>query len=129
MGSVLSEDARTALVADLRAVVADRCSTNPTQLANHSHGESWHAAGVPDVVVFPVATAEVSAILRAAARHGAPVVPYGVGSALEGHVNAIRGGVSVDLSRMNRVLRINVEDLDATVEAGVTHRQLNKVLA
>jgi D-lactate dehydrogenase (cytochrome) len=128
MPSVLSDTARAALVADLQTFLADRCTTNASQLEHHSHGESWHAAGTPDVVVFPLNTDEVSAVVRAAARHGAPVVPFGVGSALEGHVNAIRGGVSIDLSRMNRVLRISVEDLDATVEAGVTHRQLNKAL-
>src|SRR5688500_16040810 len=129
MPSVLSDTARAALVADLQNLLGDRCTTNASHIEHHSHGESWHAPGEPDVVVFPQRTDEVSAIVRAAARHGAPVVPFGVGSALEGHVNAIRGGVSIDLSRMNRVLRVSVEDLDATVEAGVTHRQLNKALA
>ena len=117
------------LVADLRALLGDRCTTNPTQLQNHSHGESWHAPGLPDVVVFPLSTDEVSQVMMIAARHRAAVVAYGVGSALEGHVNAVAGGVSVDLSRMARVLRVSVEDLDATVEAGVTHRQLNKAIA
>jgi D-lactate dehydrogenase (cytochrome) len=128
MSSVLSEAARIALVADLRSLLGDRCTTNPTQLEHHSHGESWHVPGLPDVVIFPQSTGEVSAALQAAARHGAPVVPFGIGSSLEGHVNAVAGGVSVDLSRMNRVLQVNVEDLDARVEAGVTHRQLNKAL-
>ncbi len=129
MTSVLSASTRAALVADLQALLGDRCTTNPTQLEHHSHGESWHASGEPDAVVFPLTTDEVSAVLIAAARHRSPVVPFGIGSALEGHVNAIRGGVSIDLSRMNRVLRVSVDDLDATVEAGVTHRQLNKALA
>ena len=129
MTSVLSPSTRDALVADLRALVGDRCTTNPTQLEHHSHGESWHAAGEPDAVVFPLTTDEVSTIVATAARHRAPVVPFGIGSALEGHVNAIHGGVSIDLSRMNRVVRVSVDDLDATVEAGVTHRQLNKALA
>ncbi len=129
MTSVLSPSTRDALVADLRALVGDRCTTNPTQLEHHSHGESWHASGEPDAVVFPLTTDEVSAVLTTAARHRSPVVPFGIGSSLEGHVNAIRGGVSIDLSRMNRVLRVGVDDLDATVEAGVTHRQLNKALA
>jgi D-lactate dehydrogenase (cytochrome) len=84
---------------------------------------------MPDVVVYPLSTDEVSAVVRAAARAGAPLVPFGAGSSLEGHVNAVAGGVSIDVSRMNRVLRISVEDLDVTVEAGVTHRQLNKALA
>jgi D-lactate dehydrogenase (cytochrome) len=119
----------TALVADLQTLLGDRCSTNPTQLEHHGHGESWHAPGQPDVVVFPVTTEEVSEVLRAAARHRAPVVPFGAGSSLEGHVNAIAGGISIDMSRMNRVVRVSADDLDATVEAGVTHRQLNKALA
>src|SRR6185436_3701546 len=96
---------------------------------HHGHGESWHEPGQPDAVVFPLSTDEVSAVVRIAARHAAPVVPFGAGSSLEGHVNPIHGGVSIDLSRMNRVLRVSAEDLDATVEAGVTHRQLNKALA
>ena len=129
MPSVLSDAARGALVADLQELLRDRCTTNPTQIEHHSHGESWHLPAPPDVVVFPLTTDEVSAIVRAAARHGAPVVPFGVGSALEGHVNAVCGGVSIDLSRMNRVLRVSVEDLDCHVEAGLTHRQLNKTLA
>lgn len=129
MPSMLSDATRAALVADLRAQLGDRCTTNPTQIEHHSHGESWHAPGAPDVVVFPLTTDEVVASVRVAARHGAPLVAFGVGSSLEGHVNAVRGGVSVDLSRMNRVLRVSAEDLDCEVEAGVTHRQLNRVLA
>jgi D-lactate dehydrogenase (cytochrome) len=118
-----------ALAADLQTLLGDRCTTNPTQIEHHAHGESWHPHGAPDVVVFPVTTDEVSAIVRASGRHGVPIVPFGAGTSLEGHVNATAGGISVDLSRMNRVLRVSAEDLDATVEAGVTHRQLNKALA
>ena len=128
MPSVLSAPVRDALVADLRALVGDRCTTNPTQLEHHSHGESWHEHAAPDVVVFPTSTDDVSAIVKVAARHGAPVVPFGIGSSLEGHVNAFSGGVSIDFSKMTRVLAVNADDLDATVEAGVTHRQLNKAL-
>src|SRR3954464_4582523 len=100
MASVLSASARDALIADLRALVGDRCTTNATQLEHHSHGESWHAHATPDVVVFPTATDEVGAIMKVAARHRAPVVPFGIGSSLEGHVNAFSGGVSIDFSRM-----------------------------
>jgi D-lactate dehydrogenase (cytochrome) len=128
MSSCLSDATRTALAADLHALLGDRCSTNATQIEHHSHGESWHTPGSPDVVVFPTSTDEISAILRLANVHRSPVVPFGVGSSLEGHVNAIHGGISVDLTRMNRVLRISAEDLDCQVEAGVTHRQLNKAL-
>ena len=129
MSSILSEAARATLTSDLQSLLGDRCTTNATQIEHHSRGESWHAAGPPDVVVFPVTTAEVSSIVRTAHQHRAPIVPFGVGSSLEGHVNAILGGVSVDLSRMNRILRVSAGDLDCQTEAGVTHRQLNKALA
>lgn len=129
MPSTLAAAAREALIAELQQVFGDRCTTNPTQIEHHSHSESWHAPGEPDVVVFPLSTGEVSAAIKAAARHRAAVIPFGAGSSLEGHVNAVAGGVSIDLSRMNRVLRVSADDLDATVEAGVTHRQLNKALA
>jgi D-lactate dehydrogenase (cytochrome) len=120
---------REALVAGLSVLLGDRCTTNPTQIEHHSHGESWHQPAAPDVVVFPSSSEEVSAIVTMAARHRAPIVPFGAGSSLEGHVHAVAGGVSLDLSRMNRVLRVSADDLDATVEAGVTHRQLNTALA
>jgi len=129
MTSSLAVNARAALVGELQQLLGERCSTNPTQLEHHSHSESWHAPGTPDVVVFPLTTDEVSEIVKTAARHGAAVIAFGAGSSLEGHVNAVAGGVSIDLSRMNRVLRVDADDLDATVEAGVTHRQLNKALA
>ena len=79
MTSVLSATSRDALVADLRAVVGDRCTTNSTQLEHHSHGESWHAQAEPDVVIFPTSTDEVSAIVKASARYSAPVIPFGIG--------------------------------------------------
>src|SRR5688500_4544020 len=129
IGLRLIMPAHPALIADLQTLLGDRCTTNATQLEHHGHGESWHAPGEPDVVVFPTTTHEVSEIVRTAARHGAAIVPFGAGSSLEGHVNAVAGGVSIDLSRMNRVVRVSADDLDATVEAGVTHRQLNKALA
>jgi D-lactate dehydrogenase (cytochrome) len=129
MPSRLADAARATLVSNLTALLGDRASTNATQLEHHSHSESWHPPALPDVVVFPTSTEEVGAIVKAAAAVGAPIVPFGAGSSLEGHVNAIEGGVSVDFSKMNRVLRVSAEDLDATVEAGVTHRQLNKALA
>src|SRR3954468_12811538 len=104
MTSLLSAPAREAMIGDLRARLGDRCSTNATQIEHHSHSESWHAPAAPDAVVFPISTEEVSAIVTIAAAHAAPVVAFGAGSSLEGHVNAVAGGVSVDLSRMNRVL-------------------------
>ena len=110
---------------DLRAICGDRVSTGESVRANHSHGESWHPAGLPDAVVFPESTAEVSAIVAACARARMPMVPFGMGSSLEGHVNAVHGGVSIDLTRMTRVLRMSAEDCDVTVEAGITRLRLD----
>jgi len=116
------------LLIELRGLLGDRVSTGASQREHHSHGESWHTPALPDVVVFPETTDEVAAVVRTAAAHGAPVIPFGAGSSLEGHVSAVYGGVSLDLTRMNRILRVSADDLDCTVEAGVTRRQLSKHL-
>ena len=116
---------RQALIDELCAICGDRVSTSDAVRGHHSHGESWHAPGVPDAVVFPVTTDEVSAVVSACARERAPIVPFGMGSSLEGHVNAIHGGVSIDLTRMTRVVRLSPEDLDVTVEAGITRSKLD----
>lgn len=121
----LAPDTVTALVHELRTILGDRVSTAASVKEHHSHGESWHAAADPDAVVFPDTTDEVSRVVRACAAHDAPIVPFGIGSSLEAHVNAIRGGVSIDLTRMTKVLRLSPDDMDVTVEAGLTHRKLN----
>jgi len=118
-----------ALIADLTSLLGDnRVSTNPSILDRHGHDESYHATHQPDVVVFPNSTEEVSEIMKLARRHGAPVIPFGVGTSLEGHVAALEGGVSVDMGNMNKLLEINAEDLDVFVQAGVTRKQLNSDL-
>src|SRR4029077_6966215 len=86
------------------------------------------APAAPDVVCFPQTTDEVADIVKISARHGVPIVPFGAGTSLEGHVHAVRGGITIDLRDMNKVLRVSADDLDATVEAGVTRKQLNKAL-
>ncbi len=121
----LAPDTVTALVQALRAILRDRVSTAASVKEHHSHGESWHAAAEPDAVVFPETTDEVSRVVTACAAHGAPVIAFGIGSSLEAHVNAIHGGVSIDLTRMTKVLRLSTDDMDVTVEAGLTHRKLN----
>jgi D-lactate dehydrogenase (cytochrome) len=113
------------LLEALTTVVGDRLSTSDAVREHHSHGESWHAPGMPDAVVFPTSTEEVAQIVRACATRRVPIVPFGMGSSLEAHVNAIRGGVSIDLTRMTRVVRLSSDDLDVTVEAGITHLKLN----
>lgn len=113
---------------DLQTLLGDRLSVADAVRDHHSRGEGHHDSHPPDAVVFPQSTEEVAAVVAACARHGVPIVPFGAGSSLEGHVAALRGGVSIDLSQMNRVLRVGPEDLDATVEAGVTRLQLNEAL-
>src|SRR3984957_11912898 len=113
---------------DLKQLLGVRASDGAAVREQHSHDESYHTPAAPDVVCFPRTTDEVSAIVTISARHQLPVIPFGAGTSLEGHVNAIRGGVTIDLREMNKVSRVSVEDLDATVEAGVTRLQLNKAL-
>jgi D-lactate dehydrogenase (cytochrome) len=117
-----------AAIADLRSFLNSRATTATAQLEHHSHGESYLPAALPDVVCFPRNTEEVSEILRISARHQIPVVPFGAGTSVEGQVNAIRGGITIDLREMNKIVRVSVEDCDATVEAGVTRTQLVKAL-
>ncbi|NJO35646.1 MAG: FAD-binding protein [Rhodospirillales bacterium] len=116
------------LLAEVRAIVGDRLSTSPAVRELHGKDESYHTAHAPDAVVFAHSTEEVSAVVQACARHKVPVIPYGVGTSLEGHVAALHGGICVDLSPMNQVLRLSVEDLDVTVQPGVTRKQLNNHL-
>jgi D-lactate dehydrogenase (cytochrome) len=116
------------LLASLRQLLEDRFSTSAAVCAQHGKDESYHPPHPPDAVAFARSTDEVSAIVKLCADHKTPVIPFGTGTSLEGHVAALAGGVCVDLSQMNRILRVNAEDLDATVEAGVTRKQLNEYL-
>lgn len=116
------------LIAALQQMLGERCSVNPGILKRHGHDESYHEAHSPDAVVFPQSTEEVAAIMRLARKHGAPVIPFGVGTSLEGHVAALQGGISIDMGRMNKVVEVNAADLDVLVEAGVTRKQLNNHL-
>src|SRR4051812_30955282 len=117
------------VVAELKALLGARASDAAAVCGHHSRGESYHAPAAPDVVCLPHTTDEVAAIVRVSARFGLPVVAFGAGTSLEGHVNAIRGGITIDLREMNQVVRVSADDLDATVEAGVTRLQLNKALS
>lgn len=116
------------LLAGLRQLLGDRVSTAAAVCEQHGRDESYHAPHAPDAVAFAGSTDEVAQIVRLCARHKTPVIAFGTGTSLEGHVAALRGGVCIDLSPMNRILRVNAEDLDATVEAGVTRKQLNEYL-
>ncbi|MGD0956648.1 MAG: FAD-linked oxidase C-terminal domain-containing protein [Candidatus Acidiferrales bacterium] len=116
-------------ISDLTTLLGRRATTADAVREHHSHGESYHPAGLPDVVCFPHSTEEVSAILKISAKYGVPVIPFGGGTSMEAQVNAIYGGITIDMREMNKILSIGTEDLQATVEAGVTRLQLNKALA
>jgi D-lactate dehydrogenase (cytochrome) len=116
------------LADDLRALLGERFSISAAVRDAHGRDESHHDPAPPDAVVFPETTEEVAAVVRACAAHRVPMIPFGVGTSLEGGIGAIRGGVSIDTSRMNRILRIGAEDMDATVQAGVTRKRLNEEL-
>jgi D-lactate dehydrogenase (cytochrome) len=113
---------------ELRGVLGDRFSTARAVREHHGKDESHHPAAPPDAVAFVQSNEEVAALVEICARHGKPVVPFGTGTALEGHVAAIRGGLCLDLSQMREVIEVNVHDLDCRVQAGVTRKQLNERL-
>ncbi len=125
--SLAAEKTRTA-TDELKALLGDRVSTNATVRDTHGKDESWHHPHRPDAVVFPNTTEEVSEVVKICARHKLPVVAYGTGTCLEGNVIPHHGGVVVDLLNLDQVLRVSAEDLDCTVQARVTRKQLNEYI-
>ncbi|PKP85118.1 MAG: 2-hydroxy-acid oxidase [Alphaproteobacteria bacterium HGW-Alphaproteobacteria-2] len=115
-------------VAELRPVLGERLSTSLSDLALHGQNESWYPPMPPDAVAYPESTEEVAAIVRICAAQGCPLIGWGAGTSLEGHALARYGGISVDFSRMNRMLAINPEDMDCTVQPGITREDLNTEL-
>ena len=113
---------------ELRRLLGERVSDAAAVREHHSRGESYHAPAPPDIVCFPGSTEEVAAIARVSQRFGLALVPFGAGTSLEGHVQAVEGGISIDVRHLNRIVRIGAQDLDATVEAGVTRLQLTRAL-
>lgn len=114
-----------AMLEALRSLFGSRCSTALAVREQHGRDESPIDAPPPEAVVYAESTEEVASVVALADRHGVPVIPFGVGSSLEGHLLAVQGGVSIDLSRMNKILALHPEDLTVTVQAGVTRTQLN----
>ena len=116
------------LIAALGAIVGDRLSVAEAVCEQHGHDESYHSGHPPDAVVFAETTEEISDIVKLCAARDVPVIPFGTGTSLEGHVAALNGGMCIDLMRMNEIVEVNAEDMDATVQAGVTRKQLNEHL-
>ncbi len=115
-----------AMALALRAHFGERYSQATAICEQHGRDESPFPVTPPEAVVFCESTADVVAAVRLAAAHRVPVIPFGIGSSLEGHLLAVQGGISLDVSRMSRVLKVNAEDLTATVQPGVTREQLNR---
>ena len=114
------------VLAELKALLGERVSTSAAVREHHGKDESYFPYALPDAVVFAETTEEVRDVVNVCRRHRVPMIPYGVGTSLEGHILAVQGGVCIDLSRMNKVLAVHEEDLDAVVQAGVTRKQLNE---
>ena len=112
----------------LDTLLGDRLSTTMAERALHGGSETWHRAPPPEAVVWPISTGEVSAIMGIASAHRVPVIGWGTGTSLEGHALAVRGGISLDTSRMNRVIEVRPEDLQASVQPGLTREDLNREL-
>ena len=117
-----------AVIAALAAQFGNRLVTSQAVREQHANTTTWIENEAPDAVVFPQTTADVQAIVRICAAHRVPVIPFGTGTSLEGHINAPFGGVSVDFRDMNKVLAVNAQDLDCVVEPGITRKQLNEHL-
>ena len=114
-----------AALAELRDRFGERVATGEAVCGQHAHTLTWIPPEPPDGVVWPETTEDVAAVVAIAGRHRVPLIPFGAGTSLEGHVNAPFGGISVDLSRMARIVSVSPSDLDCTVEAGVTRPMLN----
>jgi D-lactate dehydrogenase (cytochrome) len=118
----------SAAIGALTTLLGDRLTTAMAIRDRHGHDESYHAGFPPDAVAFARTTEEVAEIVKICARHGVPVIPFGTGTSLEGHVAALHGGITIDLTQMDRILRVSPDDMDVTVEAGVTRKRLNEHL-
>lgn len=112
----------------LKARFGNRFHTSPSMLEQHAHTTTWIVNQPPDAVVFAHDTNEVAEIVKVCAEYGVPVIPFGTGTSLEGHINAPAGGVCIDMSEMNKVLAVHAGDLDCVVQPGVTREQLNTFL-
>ena len=122
------ETATGEVLRTLRDRFGDRLQTGEAMRAQHAHTTTYIAGQLPDGVVFAESAEDVRTVVQIAAAHRIPIIPFGVGSSLEGHVNAPNGGISLDMSRMNRIIEVNPEDMDCTVEPGITREALNAQL-
>lgn len=117
-----------AVIAELSQRYGNRCSTSQSVREQHAHSLTWLPNQPPDAVVYPLDTAEIQHIVTLCAEHDVPIIAFGTGTSLEGHINAPKGGISVDTSLMKSILAVHAEDLDCVVQPGVTRKQLNEFI-
>src|SRR5678816_3049307 len=127
-GERRNETAVKAAIGALAAKFGNRLVTSQAVREQHGNTLTWIENQPPDAVVFPQSTDDVQEAVRICVQHKVPVIPFGTGTSLEGHINAPLGGVTLDFRDMNRILAVHAEDLDCVVEPGVTRKQLNEYL-
>jgi len=127
-GTVKNREATEAALGVLRQRFGERLITSQAVREQHAHTTTWLPNEAPDGVIFAESTEEVSEIVKVCATYGVPVIPFGTGTSLEGHINAPYGGISIDMMKMNAVLEVHPEDLDCVIQPGVTRKQLNAYL-
>ncbi len=116
------------VLAKIKNFLGERLSTSSYDIETHAHDESFHPAAPPNAVAFPESETEVSAITKACHDHQVPLIAFGAGTAVEGHVQAVHGGICVDLSRMDQIIDLQIDDLDCRVQAGIRRIALNEQL-
>ncbi|MEP4197281.1 MAG: FAD-linked oxidase C-terminal domain-containing protein [Aliishimia sp.] len=120
-----NEDGIAAALGVLKQQFGEALQTGDAIREQHGHTTTWLTNQAPDAVIFAKSTAEISDIIKICSEYKVPVIPFGTGTSLEGHVNAPAGGVSIDVSQMNKILQVNAGDLNCVIEPGVTREQLN----
>ncbi|MEL6481415.1 MAG: FAD-linked oxidase C-terminal domain-containing protein [Pseudomonadota bacterium] len=129
--TIASQDLKPGIDAAIAALAprfGDRLATGEAIRAEHGRDEAHHTHRLPDAVIWPESTDEVAEVARLCNAHGCPIVPWGTGTSLEGHVIPVRGGISLDMSRMDKVLAVHAEDMDVTVQPGIRRKRLNEEL-
>jgi len=116
------------MLTELKRLLGDRATGDDGVRQEHGTGFSYHQSMPPDIVVYPRSTDEIAAVVRLCDRHQVPIIPFGAGTSVEGHILALRGGVCMDLRRMNKVLELDFEDMYCSIESGVTRNQLDNIL-
>ncbi|MBC8258472.1 MAG: FAD-binding protein [SAR324 cluster bacterium] len=128
ISSAALNSSQDACLQDLHKLLGSRFSMSESVREQHGRDESFHAPAPPEAVVFAESSEEVAEIVKICVKYKKPIIPFGTGTSLEGHVAALHGGVCLDVSGMNKVLEVNENDLDCRVQAGVTRKQLNQHL-